>query len=137
MQRWIDSIGYGDRDISCGIDNFWLSVEDKKSIKISPDEQALMIRKLVTGKLPFSEKAKNILKEVMIVKKTTNGTLYGKTGSGSKIDGDPKQNIGWYVGYIESNNKTYSFACLLKAEKVTGKDAHDLIETILAKVNML
>jgi len=39
MQKWIDSINYGDRDISSGIDDFWLPRKDKKSILISAKEQ--------------------------------------------------------------------------------------------------
>lgn len=137
MQKWIDTIGYGDRDISSGIDIFWLPREGKKSILISPEEQAHLIRKLVTGKLPFSENARNILKEIMFVKNTTKGTLYGKTGSGSNIGGDPKQSIGWFVGYVESSKKTYAFACLVKGENVVGKNARDIVELILVKNEML
>jgi beta-lactamase class D len=137
MQKWLDTINYGDRDISSGIDIFWLPRDGKKSILISPEEQAQLIRKLVTGKLPFSENARNVLKEIMITKKTIKGTLYGKTGSGSTIGGDPKQSIGWFVGYVECSKKTYAFACLVKAENVTGKDARDIIESILVKNNLI
>ncbi len=90
MQQWIDTIAFGDRDISSGIDDFWLSREGKKSIRISPLEQARLISRLVNGEAPFSEKARAILKEVMLVRKTETGAFYGKTGSGMKINGDQK-----------------------------------------------
>jgi beta-lactamase class D len=137
MQKWLDSIRYGDRDISSGIDIFWLPREGKKSIRISPLEQTTLIRQLVTGKLPFSDKATKVLKEVMIVKKTPTGTVFGKTGTGYKGSGDFKQNIGWFVGYVEGNKKTYSFACVVKGENVTGKNAREVIETVLFKSGLL
>ena len=36
MQEWIDTIGYGDRDTSAGVDLFWLPAPGHKSILISP-----------------------------------------------------------------------------------------------------
>jgi beta-lactamase class D len=137
MQQWLDSINYGDRDISSGIDIFWLPRPGKKSIRISPEEQAQLIRKLVTGKLPFSEHAQKILKEVMLAKTTKQGTMYGKTGSGSNLNDDPKQTIGWYVGYVESNHKTYAFACVMKGDNLTGKDTRSIVEVILTKSGLL
>ena len=64
MQEWINKIGYGDKNISSGIDNFWLPREGKKSILISPEEQARLLKKLINEKLPFSENAQKILREI-------------------------------------------------------------------------
>jgi beta-lactamase class D len=135
MRIWIDKIGYGDRDISSGVDVFWLPRPGRKTILISPQEQAILICKLVTGKLAFSEKAQAVLKEIMTVRKTDHGTLYGKTGSGA--DETEKFNLGWFVGYVESNDKIYAFACLIKGESLTGKDARIIVNTILEKHEFL
>ena len=78
---WIAKINYGDKDISSGLDIFWLPRPNKKSIKISPIEQASLIKKLVNNQLNFSDKSKQILKKIMLFKATENGTLFGKTGS--------------------------------------------------------
>lgn len=137
MQKWIDTIHYGDCDISSGTDIFWLPKENKKSIKISPEEQANLIRRLVTGQLPFSKKSQMVLKEIMTVSATSDGTIYGKTGTGTDIDGNPKQNIGWFVGYAESGSKTYSFACIVRGENLMGKDARNIVETILKQNGLL
>ena len=137
MMKWIDTINYGDKDISSGIDDFWLPREGKKSIQISPIEQAQLIRKLINGDLPFSVQSRNILKELMLINKTSKGTLYGKTGSGTCINGNPKQNIGWFVGYVISNAKTHSFACLIKGENVSAKDSKKIIESILMESDLL
>ena len=137
MKIWIDKINYGDKDISSGLDIFWLPRPNKKSIKISPIEQASLIKKLVNNQLNFSDKSKQILKKIMLFKTTENGTLFGKTGSGQNIDNIPDNNIGWYVGYIISNNGKYAFACLISGKDVAGKNARELVEKILIESNLL
>ena len=48
MQRELDRIGYGNRDISGGLTRFWL----QSSLKISPREQVGLLRALFNGSLP-------------------------------------------------------------------------------------
>ena len=50
MQRGLDRIGYGNRDISGGLTRFWL----QSSLKISPREQVGLLRALFNGSLPFA-----------------------------------------------------------------------------------
>ncbi len=127
MRLWIEKIDYGDHDISSGVDVFWLPAIGRKSVLISPEEQAKLIYRLLTGKLSFSEKSKAVLKDIMTVKKTEHGALYGKTGSG-KFN---SVNLGWFVGYVESNAKTYAFACAVRGDTLTGKDSRAIVDTIL------
>lgn len=135
MRLWIDKINYGNCDTSSGIDVFWLPAKGRKTLLISPEEQSKMIYMLVNGKLPFSEKAQAALKDIMTIRKTENGIFYGKTGSGTDDTG--KFNLGWFVGYVESKGKTYAFACAIKGEALTGKDARAMVETILEKNGLL
>lgn len=137
MQKWIDRIGYGDRNISAGIDIFWLSRPNKKSIRISPKEQAILVKKLVNNKLEFADKSKQILEKAMLYKKTEQGTIYGKTGSGQNIDDISGNNIGWFVGYVISKNGNYSFACLIKDKKASGSVARDMVEQIFLESKLL
>jgi beta-lactamase class D len=137
MKKWIDSISYGDMDISSGIDDFWLPQEGKKSIQISPIEQSQLIRKLINGDLPFSAQSCGILKEILIVGNTSTGQYFGKTGTGADMSGNPEQNLAWFVGYVISKEHKYSFACLLKGQNLTGKDSKTIIETILKNANLI
>lgn len=132
MQHWLDLIHYGDRNISAGIDVFWLPETDRKTLLITPLEQAQLIAQLVQGKLPFSAHTLEVLKNIMQVKKTDKGTLYGKTGTAGE-----KFNYGWFVGYVESDGQTYAFACMLKGEGVMGKDARSAVENILQAQGLL
>ena len=135
MQSWLDKIGYGDRDMSAGADVFWLPARGRKTILISPTEQARLMCKLVSGKLPFREGSVAVLKEVMAVRKTDRGILYGKTGSGA--DGTGTYDLGWFVGYVESRGKTYAFACAANGDGVMGKDARAIVERVLEKQGLL
>src|SRR5688572_3972233 len=48
MQAWLDSLSYGTRKIS-RIDSFWLD----NSLKIKPDEQLGLVKRLYFNQLPF------------------------------------------------------------------------------------
>lgn len=131
MQEWIDRIGYGDRDISAGIDVFWLPAPGRKTILISPDEQAALLCRLADRTLPFSARTYDVLKSIMKLRETERGTLYGKTGTGGGDFG------GWFVGYVESQGRSYAFACRLKGDGVMGKDARAATEAILLSRELL
>jgi len=135
MQLWIDTLGYGDRNISAGIDVFWLPAKGRTTILISPLEQAAWIRKLLAGQLPVSEKSVNILKDVMRLQTTERGTLFGKTGSGTNAEG--VFNLGWFVGFVETSGKTYAFACVAEGENIMSKDAREIVEAVLTKQGLL
>jgi beta-lactamase class D len=131
MQSWLDTIHYGDRDTSAGIDVFWLSSTRAKTLLITPREQAQLIRQLVTGQLPFSKKSRATLESIMQIRPLKQGVLCGKTGSG--VDGHNQYNLGWFVGYLRDNQETYAFACVLRGAKQSGKDARTLVETLVTE----
>lgn len=135
MQAGVDKLGYGDRDIAAGIDVFWLPAKDRKTILITPRQQAELMAKLATRKLPFSGKAMDTLKLIMRVKVGAHGTLHGKTGSGADAAG--KYNLGWFVGHVDGAGKTYAFACLLKGDGISGKDARVLVEKVFESAGRL
>lgn len=132
MQHWLDLLHYGDRNISSGVDVFWLPAPERKPLLITPLEQAELIAQLVQGKLPFSPPTLSALKSIMEVKKTDKGILYGKTGTAGE-----KFNYGWFVGYVESAGQTYAFACILKGDGIMGKDARAAVESILTAQGFL
>ncbi|MBW4671362.1 MAG: class D beta-lactamase [Cyanomargarita calcarea GSE-NOS-MK-12-04C] len=100
MQKFINQAGYGNRQIGTPekIDRFWL----EGPLQITPKQQIEFLQKLHNGKLPFSQQSLNLLKDIMIIEKTPNYTFRGKTGW--------INNLGWFVGYLEQNNKVYFFA---------------------------
>ena len=135
MQSWIDKIRYGNRDISAGCDVFWLPFKGRDTIMISPAQQAELMSSIVCGEVPFSKAALATLKKLMFIKRTERGILYGKTGSGSDDDGTFV--LGWFVGYVESNGKTYAFACVVQGTNVMSKNARAIMESVFEKQGLL
>lgn len=137
MREWVEKINYGDKDISSGIDVFWLPRKGKKSIKISPLEQAHLIKKLLKRQLGFGEKSLAILENLMHHKTTAAGSMYGKTGSGHNVDDIQDNDIGWYVGYVVGKNRKFAFACLMRNKSATGRYARDLVERIFVECGVI
>jgi len=107
MQAWIDSISYGNKNISGPIDSFWLN----NTLKISPDEQLGLMKKLYFEQLPFRKSVHEMVKNVMLQEDNTAYKLSYKTGWGFD---EQKNNIGWQVGWIEENNHVYFFVTFVK-----------------------
>jgi beta-lactamase class D len=110
MQEWLDKINYGNKDISGGIDKFWLN----SSLKISPLEEVDFISNLVQEKLPFDKKNMKTVKRLMIQDEQDNYTLYAKTGTSDKPP------IGWFVGFVKTKDHTYVFATNVDGEGSTS-----------------
>lgn len=111
MQGWINKVGYGNRNIGTAtdIDSFWL----QGPLKITPKEQVNFLQRLYQGNLPFSQRTIDIVKDIMILEKTPDYTLRAKTGWLTRS----KQQIGWFVGYLEQNDNVYFFATNIDVNK--------------------
>lgn len=127
MQEWIDKCNYGNKDISGGIDNFWL----KGKLRISAKEQVEFLKKFQADLLPFSKEVTETVKKIMIAEETINYTLRAKTGWGD----EGTQDIGWYVGYVErpkpgdkeKKKEFYYFALNIDMTSSSNAEARKLI----------
>jgi len=105
MQHWLDTLGYASKNgraVIQKIDTFWLD----NSIKVTPDEQLGLVKKLYFNQLPFQGRPQDIVKKVMLQESNANYKLSYKTGWGYKENGNA---IGWVVGWIEENQHPYFF----------------------------
>ena len=102
MQRWLDSLKYGTRKIKTKIDTFWLD----NSLKLTPDEQMGLVKKLYFGQLPFQKRSQDLVKKMMLQEDNANYKLSYKSGWGFRENG---RSIGWMVGWIEENHHAYFF----------------------------
>lgn len=105
MQAYIDRFDYGNRNISGGIDQFWLT----GGLRISADEQVRFLKRFHSGELGVSPRATEIAKTLLVLEETPAYRLSGKTGWAGF--GDPSgRSIGWLVGYLERGAEVYFFA---------------------------
>jgi beta-lactamase class D len=102
MQAWLDTLGYGTKKITSRIDSFWLD----NSLKVTPDEELGLVKRLYFDQLPFYKYNQEIVKRAMLFENNSNYKLSYKTGWGFNEKGD---NIGWMVGWIEENQHPYFF----------------------------
>jgi beta-lactamase class D len=135
INQWLDTLGYGDKNTTAGLDVFWLPAPARRTILISPMEQAELLRKLVSGKLPIKPTSLQTLKALMRVRETPAAALYGKTGSGTLSADGTK--LGWFVGFVESGKHCFAFAAALQGADASGAETRSLVETILLDLNLL
>ncbi len=114
MKHYVDAVGYGNRDISGGIDRFWLG----GGLRISPDEQVEFVRRLYNDDLPFSLTSMAIVKGMMVIESTPIYTIRAKTGWGLPPDGG---NVGWWVGWVERGEDVYFFATVLESQEAGSR----------------
>ncbi len=106
MQQWIDTLGYGNKNIAGPIDSFWLN----NQLKISPDEQLGFLKRLYFDQLPFRKSVQQQVRDLMLQEDNTAYKLSYKTGWGF----DEKNNaIGWVAGWIEENRHVYFFVTII------------------------
>ena len=122
MQFWLDSISYGTKKITTRIDTFWLD----NSLKITPDEEMGLVKRLYFHQLPFFDTYEDIVKRAMLFEDNSNYKLSYKTGWGQNEKG---HQLAWIVGWIEENKHPYFF--VLNFESV---DANADIRAIRMKI---
>jgi beta-lactamase class D len=130
MKHWLDKSGYGNRDTTGGIDKFWLS----GGLRVTPKQQIEFLQKLHDNTLPFSQRSMDIVKRMMIAKDTAGYVLRAKTGWA----GNDTQDVGWYVGYLETNEKVYYFANCVQSSDLKNTDfARSRIEIVYLNLKAL
>jgi bla regulator protein BlaR1 len=133
MQSWLDRLGFGNRDISGGIDQFW----QQSSLKISPREWVDILARIRSYDVPFSRRSVDILRKMIRLEERGGAVLYGKTGSGTDHEGfyfgpDAKTVSGWFVGFVEKGGRAWCFACHVAADDgATGMKAREIALAIL------
>lgn len=109
MQQWLDTLSYGNKQIGEYVDSFWLN----NTLKISPDEQLGLLKKLYFDQLPFRKSVQQTLRNVMLQEDNTAYKLSYKTGWGFDNENHA---IGWLVGWIEENSHVYFFVTFIKSD---------------------
>ncbi|WP_394582168.1 BlaR1 family beta-lactam sensor/signal transducer [Cytobacillus firmus] len=125
IQTFLDRIRYGNRDLSGGIEEYWL----ESSLKISPVEQVQLLKHFYANQFEFKEKNIQTVKDSIKLERKEGALLSGKTGTGT-VNG--KNINGWFIGYVESGQDTYFFATNIQNEENSnGSKAAEITLSIL------
>ena len=120
MAEYLAKFDYGNRDMTAGIDRFWL----EGGMRITAAQQLELMSKLARDELPVSKQAHAIVKEVLKKDPIAGFAHAGKTGSGSlenalpAADGVPMTHhtmVGWMVGWIELARGPVAYAMWVEA----------------------
>ena len=134
MQGYVDRFDYGNKDISSGLDDFWLN----GSLQISALEQIEFLKKFYNYQLPVSKKTIGQVKKILIREQTPAYKLSAKTGAGYI---DPKQSLalGWYIGYLEKPGAVYFFALNIQGKGFTKllKPRIEITKSVLKQLGIL
>lgn len=133
MQEFIDAVGYGNRDISGGIDQFWLTGD----LRISPREQVHFLTRLLRDELPFSPGTMAMVREMMETERTARHLVRSKTGWAV---GPDDRNVGWWVGWVERGSDVHVFATVLEAttpDETFGPEREAVTRRVLEELGVL
>lgn len=121
VRNYVRTFDYGNRDLASvdGVDDAIAVSEVSPTLRISPQEQTVFLRKVVNRELPLSAHAYDVTARLLKVDAPAGGWIvHGKTGTAPALlaDGsaDRTQYIGWYVGWAVKNGRTLVFARLLQ-----------------------
>lgn len=136
MNNRLNKLKYPGMDVTeDNIDLFWLRGDSKINLL----EQVDFITRLTNGQLPIHEHTVATLKSIMINDKSDTYVLRGKTG----LANDNNENIGWYVGYIRTNNRN-SVIFATRVEPLEGtpistfrKSRMEITKAILTSENLI
>lgn len=110
FHKFVNDFNYGNKDVSGdsgksnGLTQSWLN----SSLKVTPEQQIQFLQNMIDLQLPVSLKAFEMTKKILFLQELPGGwKLYGKTGNGRNKS---ELQEGWFVGWIEKNQRKIVFA---------------------------
>lgn len=116
---WLAKLDYGNHQTGNNGERFWLD----GPLAISPIEQAMFVAQLATGTLPASLEHQKTVRDLVFLESNERGSLYGK--SGWSIAADPQ--IGWWVGWVERDDRIYAFALTIDMASRADADKREAL----------
>lgn len=121
----IDSLRYGKGIVSADMTQFW----SDNSLKITPDEQLGLIKRLYFNQLYFQKRSQDIVKKMILKEDNASYKLSYISTTSSNAN---RQS--WVLGYIEENKHVYFFVLStksLKSEDLPHKNIEVLKQILL------
>ncbi len=105
MKLWLNKLGYPCNSID-DKNRFWV----EEGFEITPQEQIEFFKKIHDNALPLEARTLDITKSIMQRYDTLGVKIFAKTGWGET----PRENIGWYVGWVEKGDEINYFATCIQ-----------------------
>jgi beta-lactamase class D len=102
MQKYVDLLEYGNRNIGGGIDQFWLTGD----LRIDPIQQVDFLDRLRRGVLPVSKRSQDLTRDIIPVTQVGDAVIRSKSG----LLGRDQGSLGWIVGWVEKGEARTVFA---------------------------
>jgi beta-lactamase class D len=106
LRKWVDALHYGNR----ALDKDTNAIYDG-NLKISPDEQLGLMKKLYFNQLPFFRRSQEMVRDMMSKVENSNYKLVVKVATVPYQD----HVLGWVMGWVEENRHPYFFVLNLEA----------------------
>jgi beta-lactamase class D len=132
MQKYVDLLEYGNRNIGGGIDQFWLTGE----MRIDPVQQIDFVDRLRRGVLPVAKRSQDLVRDILPVTQAGEATIRAKSGLlGAELG---KPSLGWLVGWAEKGGAQTVFALNLDVREPRHvADRMKLAELCLADIGAI
>ncbi len=130
MKAWLDRLGYGNRDISGGIDRFWLDGR----LRISPVGQIVFLDRLRTRTLPVRPEHAELVERITTLESAPGWVWRGKTGTSNG-----RKPLAWLVGSTERDGRAYVYAFFAEDRSVEKlmRVRKDLVRRLLEHAGAL
>ncbi len=127
FKKWIDSLHYGNTKTGKDFSNCW----NDNSLKISPDEQLGLMKKLYFDQLPFRQSVQKTVRDMMKAEDNNLYTLSWKLSEPIKTaDGTYAS---WVTGWIEENRHVYFFVTYAESSVNNKDNSASITKDILRK----
>ena len=102
LQKWMDTLAYGNKRIGSRPDSFWLD----NTLTIKADEQLGLLKKMYFDQLSFFPHTQLVVRNCLIPEGNSNYSMRYKTAVGQAANGHA---IGWVLGWVEENKHVFFF----------------------------
>ncbi|HEY0705437.1 MAG TPA: penicillin-binding transpeptidase domain-containing protein [Polyangia bacterium] len=143
---YLETLRYGNADISSGLRSFWLY----ESLRISPEEQETFLLRLYGDDLPVSQSSQELVRAALVqpagvVVNATGAHPFGqpwpegtvvsaKTGGGAQPD---LPDVRWLVGHVRRGPRAWIFVSNVVGHRLPPLAAVELAATSLKRTGVL
>ncbi|MFM7710823.1 MAG: penicillin-binding transpeptidase domain-containing protein [Ferruginibacter sp.] len=113
FKKWIDTIHYGNQLIGSNSPSAGI-----ESLRISPDEQLGLMKRLYFNQLPFRKSVQDTVKQLML---REDNTLYRLSYAYSPSASMSATGNQWLIGWIEENGHVYFFVTHTRTAQPVSK----------------